>query len=92
MPTVRPVSSPSLPLALKSPYPWISIQEAANLLGCSGVTIRRRVEARQFPAVKIGTKTLVPRAFVEALVADALAGRTVVVEEYAQAWVARSTS
>lgn len=50
------------------------------------MTIRRRVEARQFPAVKIGCKALVPRAFVERLIADALAGRTVVVEEYAAVW------
>ena len=64
----------------------MTIHAAAQALGCSDMTIRRRVEARQFPAVKIGCKALVPRAFVERLIADALAGRTVVVEEYAAAW------
>lgn len=67
-------------------HPLMTIHAAAQVLGCSDMTIRRRVEARRFPAVKIGSKALVPRAFVEQLVADALAGRTVVVEEYAAAW------
>lgn len=67
-------------------HPLMSIHAAAQALGYSDMTIRRRVEARQFPAVKIGSKALVPRAFVEKLLADALAGRTVVVEEYAAAW------
>jgi excisionase family DNA binding protein len=64
----------------------MTIRAAALALGCSDMTIRRRIEARQFPAVKIGSKALVPRAFVERLLSDALAGRTVVVEEYATAW------
>jgi excisionase family DNA binding protein len=67
-------------------HPLMTIHAAAVALGCSDMTIRRRVEARQFPAVKIGSKALVPRAFVARLLADALAGRTVVVEEYAAAW------
>jgi excisionase family DNA binding protein len=67
-------------------HPLMTIRAAALALGCSDMTIRRRIEARQFPAVKIGSKALVPRAFVERLLADALAGRTVVVEEYAAAW------
>lgn len=67
-------------------HPLMTIHAAAQVLGFSDMTIRRRVEARRFPAVKIGSKALVPRAFVEQLVADALAGRTVVVEEYAAAW------
>ena len=64
----------------------MTVHAAAVALGCSDMTIRRKVEARQFPAVKIGSKTLVPRAFVDRLIADALAGQTVVVEEYAAAW------
>jgi excisionase family DNA binding protein len=67
-------------------HPLMTIRAAAVALGCSDMTIRRRVEARQFPAVKIGSKALVPRAFVARLLADALAGRTVIVEEYAAAW------
>lgn len=68
-------------------HPLMTIHAAAIALGCSEMTIRRRVEARQFPAVKIGSKAQVPRAFVARVLADALAGRTVVVEEYAAAWM-----
>lgn len=67
-------------------HPLMTIHAAARVLGFSDMTIRRQVEARRFPAVRIGSKTLVPRAFVEKLLADALAGRTVVVEEYAATW------
>ncbi len=81
--------TPTRPMAA-SDHPLISIQEAAAMIGCSHMTIRRRVWARQFPAVQIGTKAVIPRAFVETLIADAMAGRTVVVEEYAQAWAERS--
>ena len=68
-------------------HPLMTIRAAALALGYSDMTIRRKVEARQFPAVKIGCKALVPRAFVEQLIADAVAGRTVVLEEYAAAWL-----
>src|SRR5919205_4516184 len=68
------------------PHPLITIHQAAQALGFSDMTIRRKIEARQFPAVKMGCKALVPRAFVEQLIADALTGKTVVVEEYTAAW------
>src|SRR3954452_6767437 len=67
-------------------HPLITVHAAARALGYSDMTIRRKIEARQFPAVKMGSKALVPRAFVEQLIADALAGQTVIVEEYAAAW------
>jgi excisionase family DNA binding protein len=69
-----------------STHPLMTVGEAARMLGFSGMTIRRRIEARQFPAVKIGTKALVPRAFVERLLQAALAGQTVVAEEFAAEW------
>jgi excisionase family DNA binding protein len=75
-----------LPRRSKDAHPLMTIHAAAQALGCSDMTIRRRIEARQFPAVKIGNKALVPRTFVERLLADALAGQTVVVEEYAAEW------
>lgn len=82
-------TSTRIPQPRRSPddaHPLMTIRAAALALGCSDMTIRRRVEARQFPAVKIGSKALVSRSFVEQLLADALAGRTVVVEEYASEW------
>jgi excisionase family DNA binding protein len=82
--TIRSSGAP--PSALDDGHPLMTIHAAAAALGCSDMTIRRRVESRQFPAVKIGSKALVPRAFVARLLADAVAGRTVVVEEYAAEW------
>jgi excisionase family DNA binding protein len=73
-------------------HPLMTIHAAALALGCSDMTIRRKVEARAFPAVKIGSKALVPRAFVQRLIADAVAGRTVVVEEYAAEWAAEASA
>ena len=67
-------------------HPLMTIHAAAQALGYSDMTIRRKIEARQFPAVKMGCKALVPRAFVEQLIADALTGKTVIVEEYTAAW------
>jgi excisionase family DNA binding protein len=81
-----PAGAPLARISGSNEHPLMTIHAAAQALGCSDMTIRRRVEARQFPAVKIGCKALVPRAFVEQLIADALAGRTVVVEEYAATW------
>lgn len=69
-------------------HPLITVAETARMLGCSNMTIRRRIDARQFPAVKIGRKAMVPRAFVERLLAAAASGRTVVVEEITAEWAA----
>ncbi len=70
-------------------HPLMTVQQAAELLGCSDMTIRRRIAARQFPAVKNGRKSMIPRSFVERLVAEAEAGRTVVVEEAVEEWRAQ---
>jgi len=67
-------------------HPLLTIRQAAVQLGCSDMTIRRGIAARTFPAVKIGTKAMVPRVFIERLLALAEAGRTVVVEEIAAEW------
>jgi excisionase family DNA binding protein len=67
-------------------HPLMTVNQAAAVLGCSSMTIRRRIDARQFPAVKIGCKALVPRAFVDALLRAASAGETVVVEEFVRTW------
>ncbi len=80
-------STPLARIRRSGDHPLMTIHAAAQALGYSDMTIRRRIEARQFPAVKMGCKALVPRAFVEQLIADALAGKTVVVEEYAAAWL-----
>jgi excisionase family DNA binding protein len=72
-------------------HPLMTVQQAAELLGCSDMTIRRRIAARQFPAVKNGRKSMIPRSFVERLVAEAEAGQTVVVEEAVEEWRAHGS-
>ncbi len=67
-------------------HPLMSVKEAAAALGCSEMTIRRRITARQFPAVRTGRKSMVPRAFITNLVAQAEAGKTVVVDEAVEDW------
>jgi len=71
-------------------HPLMTVQKAAELLGCSDMTIRRRITARQFPAVRTGRKSMVPRSFVEWLLARAEAGHTVVVEEAVAEWTAEA--
>lgn len=73
-------------------HPLMTVQRAAELLGCSDMTIRRRIAARQFPAVRIGRKSMVPRSFVERLLAQAEAGHTVVVDEAVGEWAAAGSS
>jgi excisionase family DNA binding protein len=72
-------------------HPLITVSQAAQMLGFSDMTIRRRIEARQFPAVKIGSKAMVPRTFVEELLDAAAAGQTVVLEEFAAEWSATTS-
>ncbi len=72
--------------SLRPNQQFISVSHAAELLGCSGLTIRRRIRERRFPALKIGSKALIPLSFVEKVLADALAGKTVVIDEYVDSW------
>jgi excisionase family DNA binding protein len=68
----------------------ITVSQTARMLGCSPMTIRRRIEARVFPAVTIGRKSMIPREFVEAMVKAAKAGRTIVLEEFIAEWTAQN--
>ena len=89
------MSEPLVDLGRRGPppdHPLITVAETARMLGYSDMTIRRRIAARRFPAVKIGSKAMVPRAFVERLLAAAAAGRTVVVEEIAAQWAAEEAA
>lgn len=72
--------------------PLLTVPQAAHRLGCSAMTIRRRIDARRFPAVKIGNRAMVPRSFVDRLLALAESGRTVIVEEAAAEWMAAHES
>ncbi|PRX92021.1 excisionase family DNA-binding protein [Allonocardiopsis opalescens] len=65
--------------------PFISVNEAARLVGFSGMSIRRKLDAGQIPGLKIGRRALVSRAFIDALV-EAAQWRTVSIEEFAIEW------
>lgn len=47
-----------------------SIQEAADLLGVSAMTIARRVDDGEIPAILVGRRRLVPRRYIAELFAD----------------------
>jgi excisionase family DNA binding protein len=47
----------------------LPIPEVAEMLGVSQMTVRRAVDSGEFPHVPVRSKKLVPRTFVEALLA-----------------------
>lgn len=83
-----PASPENVAIPLPLTQRFVSVDRAAELLECSGVTIRKRIRERRFPALKVGSKALIPLAFIEAVLADALAGKTVFLDEYANSWTA----
>ena len=93
-PTTREKPMPHNALGARLPrkehpvdHPLLLVRQAADMLGCSEMTIRRRSTPASSPQ-RIGRRAMVPRAFVEQLLAAADAGETVVVEEFALAWAA----
>jgi len=71
----------------------MSVTEAAIMLRLSRMTILRRIkdESNPWPGGRSGRKYLLNRAFVTALAAEFGSGRNVVAEDFAAAWMARST-
>lgn len=53
-------------------------------------TIYRRIRSGEWPSGRSGRKHLIPRAFVDGLVAEIEAGRQVIAEDYASEWFARA--
>lgn len=66
------------------------VKAAAAALDVSEMTIRRALEAGDFPGIQISRTYRVSRPFVEALLAEVRAGRRVIVEEFAAQWPARA--
>ncbi|WP_158079458.1 excisionase family DNA-binding protein [Actinomadura sp. CNU-125] len=64
------------------------IKAAAAALDVSEMTIRRALEAGDFPGLQFGRTYRVSRPFVEALLNEVRSGRRVIVEEFAAAWIA----
>ena len=76
-----------------SDKPLLDVEETAELLGVSRMTIARMADEGRLPSVVVRRGPVqkirrIPRAFVDRMVADACAGAQVDMEEYAVAWIA----
>ena len=86
--SVEAGSGPARPTGARSAM-FLSVGEAANLLGMSGMTVYRAIRAGEFPAVKIRGRYVIPRRVIEAMEESALAAGTVVdAAEWAKNWSA----
>jgi excisionase family DNA binding protein len=73
--------------------PLLDLEETADLLGVSRMTVARMVDEGRLPSVivrrgRVQKTRRIPRAFLDRMVADACAGAQVDMEEYAVAWLA----
>lgn len=66
----------------------LPVKEVADMLGVSRSTVVRAYESGEFPVVKFRGTYRVPRGFVERLLASAVPGTPVIVEDLAAAWIA----
>ena len=76
-----------------SDKPLLDLEETAELLGVSRMTVARMADERRLPSVVIRRGRVqkirrIPRAFVDRIVADACAGAEVDLEDYTAAWLA----
>jgi excisionase family DNA binding protein len=76
-----------------SDRPLLDLEETAELLGVSRMTVARMADEGRLPSVvvrrgRVQKTRRIPRAFVDRMVADAGAGAQVDMEEYAAAWLA----
>ena len=69
---------------------FVSVQEAAVLLGVSRSTIMRASQKGQFPLAKILGTWRAPRRFIDDFHSAALHSRVIVLEDYAAEWMARN--
>jgi excisionase family DNA binding protein len=72
--------------------PLLDLEETAELLGVSRMTVARMADEGRLPSVivrrgKVQKTRRIPRAFVDRLLADACTGAQVDIEEYAAAWL-----
>lgn len=65
----------------------LPVTEVAELLGVSRSTVVRAYEAGEFPVVKFRGTYRVPRRFIERLLASAVPGTPVIVEDAAAEWM-----
>jgi excisionase family DNA binding protein len=73
--------------------PLLGLEETAELLGVSRMTVARMADEGRLPSVvvrrgRVQKTRRIPRAFVDRMVADACAGAQVDMGQYAVAWLA----
>jgi excisionase family DNA binding protein len=73
--------------------PLLDLEETAELLGVSRMTVARMADEGRLPSVvvrrgRVQKTRRIPRAFVDRMVADACAGAQVDMEEYTATWLA----
>jgi len=72
--------------------PLLDLEEAAELLHVSRMTVARMADEGRLPSVvirrgRVQKTRRIPRAFVDQMIADACAGAQVDMEEHAAAWL-----
>ena len=73
--------------------PLLDLEQTAELLGVSRMTVARMADEGRLPSVvirrgRVQKTRRIPRAFVDQMIADASAGAQVDMEEYTAAWLA----
>jgi excisionase family DNA binding protein len=67
----------------------LPIAQAAARLGISRMTVYRRIKSGAWPSGRCGRNYLIPRAFIEGLLAEISAGRQIDHMDFAAAWFAQ---
>lgn len=73
MPSPRPTVEP-----VAGAPRFYSVAQVAAMLGMSGMTVYRAISAREFPAVRVRGRLIVPAKAVDAMVEAAVTDQTVV--------------
>ena len=86
-------AQPSQPGDPTGGKPLLDLEETAELLRVSRMTVARMADEGRLPSVivrrgRVQKTRRIPRAFVDQMIADASAGAQVDMEEYAAAWLA----
>ena len=91
--TVASNQSTPIPNATQPADPrlLLPVSEVAAVLGLSTMTVYRRIRSGQWPSGRSGRKHLIPRTFVEGLLAEMRTGAQVNIEAYgASSWPAKT--
>ena len=94
---LTPAAQPAQSAEPADDRPLLDLEETAELLGVSRMTVTRMADEGRLPAVvvrrgRVQKTRRIPRAFVDRIVADACAGGQVDMEEYAATWLAEHAS